>query len=87
MTHPATGFDYVFDANFSADLTIMEEGSELLRRLRKAWGLELPAEQGALLLRVSSGRGGAETIRRTRFQLCASQAPTNATMQDVTLCS
>ncbi len=27
------GFDYVFDTNFSADLTIMEEGSEFLKRL------------------------------------------------------
>ncbi len=27
------GFDYVFDTNFSADLTIMEEGNELLKRL------------------------------------------------------
>ena len=27
------GFDYVFDTNFSADLTIMEEGNELLSRL------------------------------------------------------
>ncbi len=26
------GFDYVFDTNFSADLTIMEEGSEFLQR-------------------------------------------------------
>jgi len=30
------GFDAVFDTNFSADLTIMEEGHELLFRLRKA---------------------------------------------------
>jgi len=29
----ALGADYVFDTNFSADLTIMEEGSELLQRL------------------------------------------------------
>jgi NADP-reducing hydrogenase subunit HndD len=29
------GFDAVFDTNFSADLTIMEEGTELLRRLKK----------------------------------------------------
>ena len=29
------GFEKVFDTNFSADLTIMEEGSEFLRRLRK----------------------------------------------------
>jgi len=28
------GFDYVFDTNFAADLTIMEEGNELLERLR-----------------------------------------------------
>lgn len=28
----AMGFDYVFDTNFSADLTIMEEGSEFLER-------------------------------------------------------
>lgn len=27
------GFDYVFDTDFAADLTIMEEGTELLRRL------------------------------------------------------
>lgn len=29
------GFDYVFDTDFAADLTIMEEGSELLDRLHK----------------------------------------------------
>ncbi len=29
----ALGVDYVFDTNFTADLTIMEEGSELLERL------------------------------------------------------
>ena len=28
------GFHYVFDSDFSADLTIMEEGTELLRRLK-----------------------------------------------------
>ena len=28
------GFDYVFDTDFAADLTIMEEGSELLGRLK-----------------------------------------------------
>jgi NADP-reducing hydrogenase subunit HndD len=30
------GFDKVFDTNFTADLTIMEEGTELLIRLKKA---------------------------------------------------
>ena len=29
------GFDYVFDTDFAADLTIMEEGTELLGRLEK----------------------------------------------------
>ncbi len=29
----ALGFDYVFDTNFSADLTIMEEGTEFIGRL------------------------------------------------------
>lgn len=30
------GFDYVFDTNFAADLTIMEEGNELLERLNNS---------------------------------------------------
>ena len=29
------GFDKVFDTNFTADLTIMEEGTELLLKLKK----------------------------------------------------
>ncbi|MGB4609216.1 MAG: NADH-dependent [FeFe] hydrogenase, group A6 [Saccharofermentanales bacterium] len=32
----AIGFDYVFDTTFSADLTIMEEGSEFLAKLKNA---------------------------------------------------
>jgi NADH-quinone oxidoreductase subunit G len=28
------GFDFVFDTNFTADLTIMEEGSELVKRIK-----------------------------------------------------
>lgn len=35
------GFDYVFDTNFAADLTIMEEGSELLARVEAATRLPL----------------------------------------------
>lgn len=31
------GFDYVFDTNFAADLTIMEEGTELLQRIKSAF--------------------------------------------------
>ncbi|MCR5049409.1 MAG: [FeFe] hydrogenase, group A [Saccharofermentans sp.] len=36
------GFDYVFDTNFTADLTIMEEGSEFLARLGDAADSKLP---------------------------------------------
>ncbi len=36
------GFDYVFDTNFSADLTIMEEGSELLTRLSRKGVYKFP---------------------------------------------
>jgi NADP-reducing hydrogenase subunit HndD len=35
------GFDYVFDTNFAADLTIMEEASELVARVRKRERLPL----------------------------------------------
>lgn len=35
------GVDYVFDTNFSADLTIMEEGTELLERLTEGGPLPL----------------------------------------------
>lgn len=38
----ALGFDYVFDTSFSADLTIMEEGTEFLRRFRAGDTRELP---------------------------------------------
>ena len=36
------GFDYVFDTNFTADLTIMEEGSEFLDRLTNKETSKLP---------------------------------------------
>lgn len=41
----AMGASYVFDTDFSADLTIMEEGSELLRRIARhdAGGEDAPA--------------------------------------------
>ncbi|MEJ2141354.1 MAG: [FeFe] hydrogenase, group A [Gammaproteobacteria bacterium] len=35
------GFDYVFDTNFGADLTIMEEGTEFLGRLKNQENLPL----------------------------------------------
>jgi len=35
------GFDYVFDTNFAADLTIMEEGTEFLSRIKNQQSLPL----------------------------------------------
>jgi iron-only hydrogenase group A len=35
------GFDRVFDTNFAADLTIMEEGSELIQRIREGGALPM----------------------------------------------
>ncbi|MBD3249203.1 4Fe-4S dicluster domain-containing protein [Candidatus Woesearchaeota archaeon] len=35
------GFDKVFDTNFGADLTIMEEGSELLKRIKENKGFPM----------------------------------------------
>lgn len=37
----ALGADYVFDTNFAADVTIMEEGTELLGRLKKKEGIPM----------------------------------------------
>ncbi len=36
------GFDYIFDTNFTADLTIMEEGSEFLEKLKNAENEKFP---------------------------------------------
>ncbi|SET98313.1 NADH-quinone oxidoreductase subunit G [[Clostridium] aminophilum] len=36
------GFDYVFDTDFSADLTIMEEASELLEKVKHPEGQKFP---------------------------------------------
>lgn len=38
----AIGFDYVFDTDFSADLTIMEEASEFVERLKNAKNEKFP---------------------------------------------
>jgi NADH-quinone oxidoreductase subunit G/[NiFe] hydrogenase diaphorase moiety small subunit len=49
------GFDKVFDTNFSADLTIMEEGAELLARLHRRLALGDP--EAALPLFTSCSPG------------------------------
>lgn len=42
------GFDYVLDVNFGADLTIIEEATELLGRLKQAWAAESTSVPPAL---------------------------------------
>jgi len=44
-------FDYVFDTNFAADLTIMEEGSEFLERVKNAL---IPSGKKAVLPMITS---------------------------------
>jgi len=44
-------FDYVFDTNFAADLTIMEEGSEFLERVKNAL---IPSGKTAILPMITS---------------------------------
>ncbi|HHW94374.1 MAG TPA: 2Fe-2S iron-sulfur cluster binding domain-containing protein [Mogibacterium sp.] len=41
-TLKSIGFDYVFDTTFTADLTIMEEGSEFLAKLKNAENEKFP---------------------------------------------
>lgn len=52
------GFDDVFDTNFAADLTILEEGTELLRRLDAA----LKGEQAVLPMITSCSPGWIKHI-------------------------
>ncbi len=54
------GFDRVFDTNFSADLTIMEEGHELLKRVK---------EGGALPMTTSCSPGWIKFIEHFYPQL------------------
>ena len=49
------GFDAVFDTNFSADLTIMEEGTELLQRLYQTLVMRDPKVRLPLLTSCSPG--------------------------------
>jgi NADH-quinone oxidoreductase subunit G len=55
----ALGFDYVFDTDFSADLTIMEEGTELLQRLKARWQAQSRDSRAHHTGGSSSGAGAA----------------------------
>ena len=55
------GFDKVFDTNFTADLTIMEEGSELLSRIK---------EGGKLPMITSCSPGWVNYMEKHHPELC-----------------
>jgi len=58
------GFDYVFDTNFAADLTIMEEGSEFLERVKNAF---TSPEKNAVLPMITSCSPGWIKFVEHRF--------------------
>lgn len=66
------GFDYVFDTNFGADLTIMEEASELLARL---------ATQSDLPLFTSCCPGWVNWVELNRPDLLAHLSTTKSPQQ------
>ncbi len=72
------GFHAVFDTNFAADLTILEEGTELLTRLKAAL-LPSPTGRGAggeAMLPSTSGRGaGGEGSSRPALPMFTSCSP------------
>ena len=67
------GFDYVFDTNFSADLTIMEEGSEFLARACTHRGRVCLADVHLLLPRLGAVRQGP--VSRSCRSTCPRQNP------------
>ena len=66
------GFDAIFDTNFAADLTIMEEGTELVKRLTNAGrGRHTPHHE----LLPGLGRLPREVLRRHDPQLLDGEEP------------
>ena len=61
------GFHAVFDTNFAADVTILEEGTELLTRLKAALCPDLPAPSGK--------EAGGEGIPRPALPMFTSCSP------------
>jgi iron-only hydrogenase group A len=61
------GFDRVLDVDFSADLTIMEEGTELLQRLKAACGL---ADDSAATVEAASAKDNSHPGPLPMFTSC-----------------
>ena len=79
------GFDRVFDTNFAADLTILEEGTELLLRLQQALTGEPRAEGGG---RKAESRNKSE-IRNPKSEISSPSplAPGPSLLPQFTSCS
>ena len=70
------GFDYVFDTNFAADLTVMEEGTEFLARLKNQKG-----EQEKLPLFTSCCPGWVNWVEINRPDLLPHLSTTKSPQQ------
>jgi len=70
------GFDYVFDTNFGADLTIMEEATEFLARLKN-----LKQEQNKLPLFTSCCPGWVNWVEINRADLLPHLSTTKSPQQ------
>ena len=75
------GFDYVFDTDFAADLTIMEEASEFLERFKHTGALQIPHVHlllpglGAVPQIPIPGYGGPAVYRPNRPSRCSAPSP------------
>ncbi len=75
------GFDYIFDTNFAADLTIMEEGSEFLEKLKKIKKMKsfqclLPvARDGYVLLNLNILTWWINYLQQNLLNKCLEQLP------------
>ncbi|MDD3367936.1 MAG: [FeFe] hydrogenase, group A [Lachnospiraceae bacterium] len=75
------GFDYVFDTNFSADVTIMEEGSELIAHIREK--LARTSVQSQSMPLFTSCCPGWVSFMRSQYPQCAEYLSTTKSPQQI----
>ena len=73
------GFDYVFDTNFGADLTIMEEGTEFLERVKARFGPET--------IKAKKKSGAENLVKNARAESLSNKGKQEAVFPMITSCS
>ena len=73
------GFDYVFDTNFAADLTIMEEGMEFLNRVKARFGPET--------IKAKQKDGAERLVKNGRAESLPKNGKHEAVFPMITSCS